>query len=150
MNSTTGPKRIKWWKLQDHKEAVTRKNVFPPISVATSNIIWSTLCNSVITTASEILSVTKSAHCIDKQADKTEENLQNYVTTKRATKRPVAETRAEHYQDLYDCLETREGEKDIYQLAKAQKKAAQDIEHYMCMKHKDGKRLQDKQEILQQ
>ncbi|KAG8132045.1 hypothetical protein E2320_009935, partial [Naja naja] len=38
MNSIIGPERIKWWKLQDHKEAVTRKIVLPPISAATSNI----------------------------------------------------------------------------------------------------------------
>ncbi|KAG8137805.1 hypothetical protein E2320_003755 [Naja naja] len=67
-----------------------------------------------------------------------------------AAKRKVAEARAEHYQNLYDRLQMREEETDIYRLTKAPKKAAQDIEHYMCVKDKDGKQLQDKQEILQQ
>lgn len=57
------------------------------------------------------------------QADKSEENRQNYVTTKRAAKRAVAEARTEHYYDLYDHLEARGREKDIYPFAKAFKKA---------------------------
>ncbi|KAG8132044.1 hypothetical protein E2320_009933 [Naja naja] len=83
------------------------------------------------------------------QVDKSKENRQNYVTTKRAAKIAVAEARAEHYQDLHNHLETRKWKKDIYRLAKAQKKAAQDINHHMCIKEKDDKQLQYKQEILQ-
>src|SRR5262249_4778932 len=79
---------------------------------------------------------------------KTDENWQKYVAARRAAKKAVAEARADHYQDLYEQLDTEEGEKSIYRLAKARTRAAQDIDHYMCVKGKDGRRLQDKREIL--
>uniref|UniRef100_A0A914WWF1 Reverse transcriptase n=1 Tax=Plectus sambesii TaxID=2011161 RepID=A0A914WWF1_9BILA len=81
-------------------------------------------------------------------AQRTSKNWQKYSTAKREAKKTVAAARANHYQDLYKQLGTKEGEKNIYRLARARTKATQDIEHCMCIKDKDGRRLQNKRETL--
>lgn len=82
------------------------------------------------------------------RGNRTNENWQEYVTAKKDAKRTVAKTRDSHYKNLYEQLDTKEGEKGIYRLARARAKAARDIEHYLCIKDKNGKRLQNKRDIL--
>uniref|UniRef100_A0A914W7K1 Endonuclease/exonuclease/phosphatase domain-containing protein n=1 Tax=Plectus sambesii TaxID=2011161 RepID=A0A914W7K1_9BILA len=157
----TGPAMIKWWKLRDHKAAIINNIIFPAITPDSIDATWTALCDSITSAAKTILGTNKpGCRHIDKQtwlwtdqvqqkvqekkvafknwlAQKTSENKQKYATTRREAKMTVA-ARANHYQDLYEQLGTKEGKKNIYQLARAHTKAMQDIEHYMCIKDKDG------------
>ncbi|VDO90716.1 unnamed protein product [Heligmosomoides polygyrus] len=51
--------------------------------------------------------------------DKTVYNWRNYCEAKKAAKKAVAAAKAAHYTDLSEKLETRDGERYLYRLAKA-------------------------------
>lgn len=167
-----GQAKIKWWKLQDHKMTLREKTVFPPVDCDNIDHTWSSFTTSITSIAQSELGVTKpGTRKIDKQtwlwtdnvqekvhakkaafkqlqASKTEETLQNYRATKKEAKKAVAEAKANHHQHLYDQLTTKEGDKIIYRLARSRCRAGQDIEHYMCVKDKNGRRLHDGKLIL--
>ncbi|GMP48558.1 hypothetical protein CsSME_00015871 [Camellia sinensis var. sinensis] len=52
------------------------------------------------------------------QNDRTEENLKRYRLTNKEAKKVVRETKLKAYDDLYTRLDSKEGEKRIYKLAK--------------------------------
>ena len=70
--------------------------------------------------------------------DKTPGNWQIYKNANREAKKAVAVTRANHYKNLYDKLDTRDGERDLYRLAKSRDERTQDIEHFCCVNDKNG------------
>jgi hypothetical protein len=47
--------------------------------------------------------------------------------TKKTTKRAVSEARGRMYDGLYQRLGTKEGEKDIYRMAKSRERKTRDI-----------------------
>ena len=46
--------------------------------------------------------------------DRCANNIKKYKVTKKTTKRTVSEAKERAYEDLYQRLSTKEGEKDIY------------------------------------
>ncbi|SPT17361.1 unnamed protein product [Triticum aestivum] len=50
--------------------------------------------------------------------DKSADNIEKYKMAKKAAKRAVSEARGRAYEDLYQWLGTKEGERDIYKMAK--------------------------------
>ncbi|VDP06616.1 unnamed protein product [Heligmosomoides polygyrus] len=50
--------------------------------------------------------------------DKTANNWQKYHEAKKAAKKAVAVAKATHYNDVYEKLESRDGERYLYRLAK--------------------------------
>ena len=50
------------------------------------------------------------------------------MEAKRAVKQTIAATKSAHYEDLYQKLSTREGEKAVYRLARARNAATKDIQ----------------------
>ncbi|KAK3533943.1 hypothetical protein QTP70_034945, partial [Hemibagrus guttatus] len=50
--------------------------------------------------------------------DRTEENRQEYKELQRRVKREVSKAKQKAYDELYTRLDTREGEKDLYRLAR--------------------------------
>ncbi|CAB3226617.1 unnamed protein product [Arctia plantaginis] len=60
------------------------------------------------------------------------------MAAKRATKRTVARARSDHLQPLYEKLESSEGQKLIYKLARSSIKAAQDISKCRSVKDLGG------------
>lgn len=169
--NVTGPTTIKWWKLVDHKATIVNAINFPKINPDDVDATWAALRNSIVSTAKVVLGSRKPGRRrIDKQtwlwtdevqekvrmkkmafkkwhAQKTEENWRAYKDAKKDARRTVAAARADHHLDLYKQLNTAEGEKTIYRLARARTKAALDIEHYKCVKNKDGRQLQTAKEI---
>ena len=57
------------------------------------------------------------------------------------TKRVVAESKAEVYKDLYQKLDSKEGEKMVYKLAKARERATRDVTQVKTVKDAEGKTL---------
>jgi hypothetical protein len=50
--------------------------------------------------------------------DRSADNIEKYKMAKKATKRAVSVARGRAYEGLYQCLDTKEGERDIYKMAK--------------------------------
>jgi hypothetical protein len=53
--------------------------------------------------------------------DRTVENVERYKVANKTTKRAVSESRGQMYDGLYQRLGMKEGEKDIYKMAKAER-----------------------------
>ena len=89
-----------------------------------------------------------------KQAKKEWERLQDdrskaaYKTACRAAKKAVAKAKAKAYDSLYEHLDTKEGEKEAYRLAKQRDKASQDVQHVRNIRDEDGNLLTADEAIL--
>ena len=66
------------------------------------------------------------------------ESRQRYKETCQKAKREVAKARAKAYDDLYGKLETKEGEKELYRLARQRDRAGKDVQHVRVIKDADG------------
>ncbi|KAK3568467.1 hypothetical protein QTP86_007901 [Hemibagrus guttatus] len=67
--------------------------------------------------------------------DRTEENRQEYKELQRRVKREVSKAKQKAYDELYTRLDTREGEKDLYRLARQRDRDGKDVQQY-----RDGQR----------
>ncbi|KAK3554875.1 hypothetical protein QTP86_000904 [Hemibagrus guttatus] len=59
--------------------------------------------------------------------DRTEENRQEYKELQRRVKREVSKAKQKAYDELYTRLDTREGEKDLYRLARQRDRDGKDV-----------------------
>jgi hypothetical protein len=50
--------------------------------------------------------------------DRSADNIEKYKMAKKATKRAVSQVRVQAYEGLYQRLDTKEGKRDIYKMAK--------------------------------
>ena len=71
---------------------------------------------------------------------KTTESLEEYRTCNRESKKAVAEAKLDAYEGLYEKLDSREGIKRIYKLAKAR--------HRMSIDMTDGKYILDENKVI--
>jgi hypothetical protein len=51
--------------------------------------------------------------------DRSVDNVEQYKVAKKTAKQAVSEARGQMYNGLYQRLDTKEGEKDIYRMAKS-------------------------------
>ena len=68
-----------------------------------------------------------------------EEGKQEYEEMRRETKKLVARAKNKAYDELYEGVDTKEGETILYRLAKQKHQAGKDIQQVRMMKDKDGK-----------
>jgi hypothetical protein len=54
--------------------------------------------------------------------DRSVNNVERYKVAKKTVKRMVSEVRGKMYDKLYQWLNTKEGEKDIYRMAKSRER----------------------------
>jgi hypothetical protein len=66
--------------------------------------------------------------------DRSVDNVEQYKVAKKTTKRAVSEARDQMYDGLYQRLGTKEGEKDIYRMAKSRERKRSDIIQVKCIK----------------
>lgn len=170
---TTNAERIKWGKIRECWDELTMAlNAIEVDLDQPANTIWTNLVKAITSTAAMILGTTKPGRrYIDKQpwwwndvvkevvaAKKaaykewrqthTPEDFQNYRSLKSAAKTAVAKAKSLHYDDLYTCLDTPEGQNDIYRLAAARHRSMLDISHMMNIKDSDHHILRDPAAIL--
>jgi hypothetical protein len=50
--------------------------------------------------------------------DRSADNIEKYKMAKKATKQAVSHAQGQAYEGLGQCLDTNEGERDIYKMAK--------------------------------
>ncbi|KAK3571553.1 hypothetical protein QTP86_013185 [Hemibagrus guttatus] len=71
--------------------------------------------------------------------DRTEENRQEYKELQCRVKREVSKAKQKAYDELYTRLDTREGEKDLYRLARQRDRDGKDVQQVRVIKDRDGR-----------
>ncbi|KAK3565083.1 hypothetical protein QTP86_033141 [Hemibagrus guttatus] len=73
--------------------------------------------------------------------DRTEENRQEYKELQRRVKREVSKAKQKASDELYIRLDTREGEKDLYRLARQRDRDGKDVQQVKVIKDRNGRVL---------
>jgi hypothetical protein len=79
--------------------------------------------------------------------DRSVNNIERYKVVKKTTKQAVSEVRGRMYDGPYQWLGTKEGEKDIYRMAKSRERKMRDIIQVKCIKD-ETERLLTKDEDM--
>ncbi|KAK3546072.1 hypothetical protein QTP70_019989, partial [Hemibagrus guttatus] len=80
--------------------------------------------------------------------DGTEENRQEYKELQHRVKREVSKAKQKAYDELYTRLDTREGEKDLYRLARQRDRDGKDVQQVRVIKDRDGRVLTSEESVL--
>ncbi|KAK3557283.1 hypothetical protein QTP70_026274, partial [Hemibagrus guttatus] len=78
---------------------------------------------------------------------RTEENRQEYKELQRRLKREVSKAKQKAYDELYTRLDTREGEKDLYRLARQRDRDGKDVQQVRVIKDRDGRVLTSEESV---
>lgn len=134
--------RTKWWKLKGEASQAFRERVIkegPWEEGGDANMMWTSMATCLRKVAVEEFGVTKGSRREAKDTwwwndevqkvirekkdcfrclylDRSAANLEKYKVAKKAAKRAVSEARGRAYEDLYQRLNTKEGERDIYKI----------------------------------
>ncbi|KAK3545944.1 hypothetical protein QTP70_016948, partial [Hemibagrus guttatus] len=79
--------------------------------------------------------------------DRTEENRQEYKELQRRVKREVSKAKQKACDELYTRLDTREGEKDLYRLARQRDIDGKDVQQVRVIKDRDGRVLTSEESV---
>jgi hypothetical protein len=79
--------------------------------------------------------------------DRSATNVEWYKVPKKTAKRVVSEERDRMYDGLYQRLGTKEGEKDIYRMAKSRERKTRDIIQINCIKDETERLLTKDEDI---
>ncbi|KAK3545108.1 hypothetical protein QTP70_000787 [Hemibagrus guttatus] len=155
-------KKTKWWKLkkeecceefrQKLRQALGGQVVLPDD--------WETTAEVIRETGRKVLGVSSGRRKEDKETwwwneevqdsiqrkrlakkkwdmDRTEENRWEYKELQRRVKREVSKAKQKAYDELYTRLDTREGEKDLYRLARQRDQDGKDVQQKVDKIRKD-------------
>ena len=164
---------IKWWNLRNNLQAqAALRTALTPLG-ETPEQSWHNLTTNVHQVAKSLLGVTKPGRKrIEKETwwwneevqavirekkraykewhkSRTAEDQRKYSEAKRTAKACVRKAKRAYVEALYKKLDSREGEREIYRLAKRRMTASKDIEHYYEVKNEQGKRLRRPLEITE-
>ncbi|KAK3507962.1 hypothetical protein QTP70_005447 [Hemibagrus guttatus] len=159
-------KKTKWWKLkkeecceefrQKLRQALGGQVVLPDD--------WETTAEVIRETGRKVLGVSSGRRKEDKETwwwneevqdsvqrkrlakekwdmDRTEENRQEYKELQHRVKREVSKAKQKAYEELYTRLDTREGQKDLYRLARQRDRDGKDVQQVRVIKDRDGRVL---------
>ncbi|KAK3527327.1 hypothetical protein QTP86_020259, partial [Hemibagrus guttatus] len=165
-------KKTKWWKLkkeecceefrQKLRQALGGQVVLPDD--------WETTAEVIRETERKVLGVSSGRRKEDKETwwwneevqdsiqrkrlakkkwdmDRTEENRQEYKELQRRVKREVSKAKQMAYDELYTRLDTREGEKDLYRLARQRDRDGKDVQQVRVIKDRDGRVLTSEESV---
>ncbi|KAK3522974.1 hypothetical protein QTP86_010295 [Hemibagrus guttatus] len=165
-------KKTKWWKLkkeecceefrQKLRQALGGQVVLPDD--------WETTAEVIRETGRKVLGVSSGRRKEDKETwwwneevqdsvqrkrlakkkwdmDRTEENRQEYKELQRRVKREVSKAKQKAYDELYTWLDTREGEKDLYRLARQRDRDGKDVQQVRVIKDRDGRVLTSEESV---
>ena len=142
--------KIRWWRLKDHAVAEDYANDVIDKMDDCEQPEWTIFSETLKENGSEHCGVTTGGKSMQKretwwwnttvqeaiatkkrifkkwQQSKAQEDHTTYKQAKKDAKRTIAVERASAAQELYDKLDTREGEKAIYRLAKSRDQATKD------------------------
>ncbi|KAK3540385.1 hypothetical protein QTP70_030406 [Hemibagrus guttatus] len=165
-------KKTKWWKLkkeecceefrQKLRQALGGQVVLPDD--------WETTAEVIRETGRKVLGVSSGRRKEDKETwwwneevqdsiqrkrlakkkwdmDRTEENRQEYKELQRREKREMSKAKQKAYDELYTRLDTREGEKDLYRLARQRDRDGKDVQQVRVIKDRDGRVLTSEESV---
>ncbi|KAJ1256448.1 hypothetical protein BS78_K023600, partial [Paspalum vaginatum] len=66
--------------------------------------------------------------------DRSTGNIERYKVAKKIAKRAVSEAKGKAYDDLYQRLSTKEGEKDVYKMARIRDRKTRNLNQVKCIK----------------
>ncbi|KAK1669375.1 hypothetical protein QYE76_057534 [Lolium multiflorum] len=159
--------RTKWWKLKGEASQAFRERVIkegPWEEGGDANMMWTSMATCLRKVAVEEFGVTKGSRREAKDTwwwndevqkvirekkdcfrclylDRSAANMEKYKVVKKAAKRAVSEARGRAYEDLYQRLNTKEGERDIYKMAKFRERKTRDVNEVKCIKDEDDQLL---------
>jgi hypothetical protein len=171
----TGVEAVKWGKLSQKKQELVEKIQREVVwsSKGSAKEMWCKVSSVVKKCCREVLGVVKGGQRrVDKETwwwnesvqqavrdkkvafkkwkcGKTNELMEKYKTAKKLVKREVAEAKCRQYQEVYDRLSTKEGERDVYRMARQRCRGKRDVERVKCVKDEAGKVLVEDGEIGQ-
>ena len=76
-----------------------------------------------------------------------DENIEKYKIAKKEVRRVISETKIKVFENFYKRLDTKEGEKDIYKIAKCREKKTRDLTQIKCIKDEHENVLIDDNQI---
>jgi hypothetical protein len=76
-----------------------------------------------------------------------DENIQKYKEARRNAKKTVSEARGQIYTELYRKLDTKDGENNVYKMAKLRERKTRDFNQVKCIKDETDKFLVKDEEI---
>jgi hypothetical protein len=152
--------RTKWWKLKEEAAKTFKVRVLeegPWHEGGDANNMWIKMATCIRKLDSEEFGVTKGGKRETKETwwqnekvqkaikekkecfrrmhlDRSVDNIERYKVTKKIANRAVSEARGQMYDGLYQRLGTKEGEKDIYRMAKRRERKTRDIIQLKCIK----------------
>ncbi|KAK3506055.1 hypothetical protein QTP70_021852 [Hemibagrus guttatus] len=165
-------KKTKWWKLkkeecceefrQKLRQALGGQVLLPDD--------WETTAEVIRETGRKVLGVSSGRRKEDKETwwwneevqdsiqrkrlakkkwdmDRTEENRQEYKELQRRVKRGVSKAKQKAYDELYTRLDTREGEKDLYRLARQRDRDGKGVQQVRVFKDRDGRVLTSEESV---
>ncbi|KAK3556763.1 hypothetical protein QTP70_016690, partial [Hemibagrus guttatus] len=165
-------KKTKWWKLkmeecceefrQKLRQALGGQVVLPDD--------WETTAEVIRETGRKVLCVSSGRRKEDKETwwwneevqdsiqrkrlakkkwdmDRTEENRQEYKELQRRVNREVSKAKQKAYEEFYTRLDTREGEKDLYRLARQRDRDGKDVQQVRVIKDRDGRVLTSEESV---
>ncbi|KAK3505893.1 hypothetical protein QTP70_004434 [Hemibagrus guttatus] len=165
-------KKTKWWKLkkeecceefrQKLRQALGGQVLLPDD--------WETTAEVIRETGRKVLGVSSGRRKEDKETwwwneevqdsiqrkrlakkkwdmDRTEKNRQEYKELQRRVKREVSKAKQKAYDELYTRLDTREGEKDLYRLARQRDRDGKDVQQVRVIKDRDGRVLTSEESV---
>ncbi|KAK3543019.1 hypothetical protein QTP70_008706 [Hemibagrus guttatus] len=165
-------KKTKWWKLkkeecceefrQKLRQALGGQVVLPDD--------WETTAEVIRETGRKVLGVSSGRRKEDKETwwwneevqdsiqrkrlakkkwdmDRTKENRQEYKELQHRVKREVSKAKQKAYDELYTRLDTREGEKDLYRLARQRDRDGKDVQQVRVIKDRDGRVLTSEESV---
>ena len=169
----TGMETVRWGKLKE-KEAELCRSLMKVVNWEVNGSVqemWGTVAGAVRACCRDVLGVSRKGETrISKDTWWWEESVQGavrakkeafkqwkgtrtsdmwnvYKKKKKEAKCAVAKAKANKYEELYERLGTREGEKEVYKIAKARGQRQKDVGHVRCMKDEQGKVLTSENEI---
>ena len=165
--------RTKWWKLKEDAAKTFKERILkegPWHEGGDANSMWMGMATCIRKVASEEFGVTKGGKREAKETwwwnekvqkaikekkecfrhmhlDRSADNVERYKVAKKTAKRAVSEARGRMYDGLYQRLGTKEGEKDIYRMAKSRERKTRDIIQVKCIKDETERLLTKDEDI---
>ncbi|WKX94956.1 hypothetical protein Q1695_011868 [Nippostrongylus brasiliensis] len=166
-----GHERIKWWCLKKKEAEVIGGIRMPPIVDVDGT--WQDMKSVVYDAARSQLGVTKPGRrMIDRQTwlsteevkekvrakkrlhnvflcNKTVANWSAYQETRRAAKKAVVIAKAAHHDEVNRRLETRDGERLIYKLARTRQRQSEDVEKFHGVNDEHDQLVMDTKKVME-
>jgi exonuclease III len=164
--------RMKWWKLKREECCTTFRETLKQ-ALGGQEVLpedWTTTANVIRETGRRVLGMSSGRkadketwwwneevqECIQSKrqakkkwnTERTEESRQEYKESQRMVKIEVAKAKQEAYDDLYARLDSKEGENDLYRLARQRNRDGKDVQQIRVIKDRDGRVLTDASSVL--